>query len=142
MSESQGASPTPRIEGRVAQLLNARELVINVGAAAGVRKGMKFRVLADAPLEVLDPQTQAVLDTIDRDKTQVEAVEVRDKIAICRTFRNIGGNLVRRQLEGIFDLSVSRPETLQMKDSSLPPPLPESESYVKVNDRVISIEEK
>jgi hypothetical protein len=142
MSEPQGTPQAPKIEGRVAQLLNARELVINVGAAAGVRKGMKFRVLADAPLEVRDPQTNAVLDTIDRDKTQVEAVEVREKIAICRTFRNVGGNLVRRQLEGMFDLTVARPETLQLKDSALPPPLPESESYVKVNDRVTSIEEK
>lgn len=127
------------ITGRVAQLLNARELVINVGALAGVKKGMKFRVLADTPLEVRDPESHDLLDTVDREKTRVEAVEVREKIAICRTYRVI-------VKEGFPRISIAammlqereeRPETLHMKDSSLPAPLPENDSYVKTNDRVV-----
>lgn len=136
MTESQ--AETPLINGRVAQLLSSREVVINVGAEHGVRKGMHFRILAESPLEVTDPATQEVLDTIDREKTRVEAVEVRARITICRTFRTIrtGGISFSTAL---FGDAPTRPETFRLEDSSLPPPLPESESYVKRNDRVEEI---
>lgn len=140
MSEPATATPRDKINGRVAQLLNAREVVINVGAKAGVTKGMKFRILADTPLEVRDPATQEVLDTIDREKTRVEAVEVREKITICRTFRTITTGGIRN-LRGMLEPATSRPETLHTRDSSLPAPLPEEDSYVKTNDRVEEINE-
>ncbi len=140
MSDGTASDVRSPITGRVAQILNARELVINIGKAAGVVKGMKFKVLADTPLEVRDPGTGDLLDEIDREKTRVEAVEVRDKITICRTFRVITtGGVDLRALASIasaFQRAESRPETLSLEDSSLPPPLPEAESYVKANDRV------
>ena len=40
------------IKGKVSGVLNERELSINIGTKAGVRVGMKFRVLADKALEV------------------------------------------------------------------------------------------
>src|ERR1051325_2006161 len=74
------------ITGRVAQILNARELVINIGADAGVTKGMKFAVMSKAATEIRDPDTGEVLDTIDREKVRVRAIEVRPRITICRTY--------------------------------------------------------
>lgn len=76
-----------KIVGRVASILNAKELVINVGANQGVSPGMKFAVMAESPVSVTDPETGEVLDMIDREKVRVEAVEVREKISICRTYR-------------------------------------------------------
>lgn len=142
LAETQPKAKEPLV-GRVAQVLNARELVINIGSDAGVKPGARFAVLAEAPLEVKDPQTGQVLDTVDREKTRVEASEVRERITVCRTYRMIG-------TPPLFDLSPlasvslavrgnQRPETLHVEDSSLPPPLPERQSYVKINDRVIQV---
>jgi hypothetical protein len=131
----------PRVEGRVAAILNARELVVNIGAAAGVKPGMKFAVLADTPLEIRDPVNNSVLDTVDREKVRVEAAEVRGNITICRTYRLKGGNPFRPS-SGVFQFfSDAIPETLRISDASTPPPLSEEESYVKTNDRVVSIPE-
>lgn len=75
------------LQGQVAQILNEREVVINIGSNQGVRDGMKFAVLADEPTDVHDPVTGELLDKVDREKTRVEAVEVRPRITICRTYR-------------------------------------------------------
>lgn len=140
-----------RLEGRVAQILNAREVVINIGSAQDVKRGMKFAILAETPVEVIDPNTNEVLDTIDREKVRVEASEVRERITICRTFRTrtvggrggILGSYMRDFIEAqrMYEYEPPRKviETLRVEDSQFPPALDEDESYVKVNDRVIQI---
>jgi hypothetical protein len=140
------------LQGRVAQILNERELVINIGQEKGVKIGMKFAVLAETPIEIHDPETGDVLDVLDREKVRVEAAEVRPKITVCRTYvtRVIpGGTLYSGGLiSGMTAMSeaLSPPrkvvETLRAKDKSLPPPLSPEESYVKINDRVIQIKEE
>lgn len=142
MSEQQ-----KRLEGCVAAILNARELVINLGQAQGVRMGMKFAVLAESPLEIRDPNSGQVLDTVDREKVRVQASEVREKIAICRTYRvkMIPGGPLGERVSGFAGLTTlfiqprEEPETLSLSDSSMPPPLTEEESYVKIRDRVIQV---
>jgi len=133
-----------KIEGRVAAILNARELVINVGSDVGVVQGMRFAVLAESPIIVKDPLTGERLGQIDREKVRVEATDVHLKITICRTFRfkNIESISSLASLLGLGSSATPPkdiPETLQMQDSSLPPPLPEEQSYVKVKDRVIEV---
>lgn len=139
MSEKQ-----KKLEGLVAGILNARELVINLGQAHGVTLGMKFAVLAESPLEIRDPNSGEVLDTIDREKVRVESSEIREKITVCRTYRvrKISGGPFGETLSGLGSIAdIMRPprevqETLSIHDSSMPPPLSEDESYVKVKDRV------
>jgi hypothetical protein len=142
MSEQPKNTAEPNLEGRVAQLLNARELVINIGAKAGVKPGMKFAVLSETPLEIVDPGTKEVLDTVDRQKVRVEAHEVRPRVSICRTYRTrttpgwrVGA------LEEMLRRSEEVVETLRAEDSALPPPLSPEDSYVKINDRVVRIDE-
>lgn len=135
------ADQPARLEGRVAAILNARELVINIGSLAGVRPGNRFAVLAEAPLPILDPVSGSILDSVDREKVRVEASDVRERITICRTYRMKGGatNLFRVSdaLRGAFGEPVH--ETLRITDDSTPPPLSEEESYVSTNDRVIRV---
>lgn len=131
----------------MAAILNSKELVINIGDQHGVRHGMKFAVLAESELEVRDPESGKLLDTIDREKVRVEASEVRKKISICRTYRikKIPAGPLAKGALGIISLAeLSRPpreipETLSIHDSSILPPLPEEESYVKIKDRVIQV---
>jgi hypothetical protein len=144
MSSAQvGAGVVRILEGRVAEILNARELVINIGSDKGVTRRMKFAVLADAPKEVHDPETGELLDTVVKEKVRVEAVEVRPRITICRTYRTtttriIGGEYVdyfRRQHRE----ESKETETLKAADASYLEPLSPQQSYVKINDRVVTV---
>ena len=153
-TEAKIAKRVAPLEGRVAQILNARELVINIGAESGVTEGMKFAVMSRSPTEIRDPDTNAVLDTIDREKVRVRASEVRPKITICKTYvvRTIpagsvySGSLLESLTAPIKFMKDIQPpqkivDTLRADEKDLPPPLSEQESYVKRGDRVIQISE-
>lgn len=147
---SESADAKARVVGRVAQILNEFELVINVGAEAGVGQGMKFAVLAEAPQKIVDPVSKQELDAVDREKVRVQASEVRPKITICRTYRKKVIPAGPMYFPHLFEVGLKRtdasppreiPETLRALDSSLPKPLTQDESYVKINDRVVQIDE-
>ncbi len=93
-------------------------------------------------MDIVDPATDEVLDVIDREKVRVEASEVRDRIAICRTFktRTLGGGPFYANdyfsMQRLFDPPKTIIETLSVEDSQLPAPLDPEDSYVKINDRV------
>jgi len=128
------------IEGKVASIINERELAITVGSLSGVKIGMKFKVLTDRPTEVVDPDSKEVLGYIDREKVRVRVIEVAEKFAVCKTYRMIkvpGG--VDLSLAGLILRPSSTIETLRANEKSFLPPLSEEESYVKRSDRVIQI---
>ena len=139
------AKDIPLLQGKVAKILTEREVVINIGSVQGVKKGMRFAILAPTPEEVLDPETGEVLDVVDRTKVLVQATEVREKITICSTYRTTkisGGTLsAAYAFSRYFDPPQEIPETLRTEDSSLPAPLSPEESYVKIGDRVKQVEE-
>ncbi|HEX2988967.1 MAG TPA: hypothetical protein VHS06_12470 [Chloroflexota bacterium] len=125
------------LEGKVAQILNERELVINIGSAAGVIRGMRFAVLAATPVDVKDPDTGDVIDVVDRAKTHVEATEVRERITICGTYhrRYVGGS-IQQVLKEMEQFSGWQRQTFRIGDGGLPKPIDPTESYVKIGDRV------
>lgn len=135
------------IKGKVSGVLNERELTINIGSSHGVTEDMQFKILADKPIEVHDPDSNKVLGTLDREKVQVQATEVFEKFSICKTFRKtiVGSDafsslqLIGAKLSSIFPPRREIPETLKAEDSAFPPPLSTEESYVKKGDRVVQI---
>ena len=132
--------PTSLLEGKVAQILNDRELVINIGANKGVLEGMRFAVIGPE-FEVVDPDSQAILGTVDREKVRVEAIEVQERLTICATYqtRTVGGGLGDICLATFKDVFSPRrriPVTLKSSDVDMPAPLSPEESYVKIGDRV------
>ena len=133
------------LQGKVAAVLNERELAINIGTSKGVQVGMRFRVLAENPSEVVDPETAEILGYVDREKVRVQVVEVHERYAICRTYktRTVKGSA----LADLFTTPAFTPsrevvETLKAADSAYLPPLPENESYVKKGDRVEQLEDE
>lgn len=134
------SSETERLEGRVATIIDYKTLVINIGKEKGVKRGMKFAVLAETSLDIIDPDSHRILDSIDREKIRVEAVEVRDLVTVCKTYRTKkipGGPLYHPDLADFARPPREIEETLSIEEDSLPSPLPEEDSYVKVNDRVL-----
>jgi hypothetical protein len=90
------------IEGRVAQILNDRELIINRGRKDGVTGGMAFDVLMGNPLQVNDPETGESLGILERSKASVRVSEVHEKFAVCEGRRLTGPRESRIAPEGFF----------------------------------------
>jgi len=138
MNSSKPEDPGHRVEGRVAQVLSERRLVINVGSDHGVTMGMRFAVLAKTRTEIRDPESGDVLDMLDREKVRVRAREVRLRITICETYRTRPA-LWLSAAAMLGSEQQGPPETLHADASSLPPPLADDEAYVKANDRVVQV---
>lgn len=131
--------------GRVAQILNSRELVINLGTEQGVEFGMYFDVLDPKGQEIKDPVTKKVLGSIDRPKVRVKVTKVQAKICIASTYKktevNIGGHGVGI---GGFANALMPPklvieyETFKTDEQTWED-LSEEESYVKIGDPVVQV---
>ncbi|MEX2135933.1 MAG: hypothetical protein WEB29_03085 [Chloroflexota bacterium] len=128
------------IEGKVARILNSRELVINRGLAHGVQVGMRFEVLDPNSEDIRDPDTQEVIGSVYRPKVNVEAVIVEDRLSVARTYERTGGTggLAALSLSRAFYGEPSRPVTLKT-DEEMWEPLTEADSYVKRGDPVREI---
>lgn len=133
------------IQGAVAKILTARELVINRGSAEGVRRGMRFEVLDTKAENIKDPDTGELLGSIDRPKVQVEVTKVAEHLAIAATFRkkelNVGGGMMAltalaRQFEP--PKYEAKYETLKTNEATWED-LDESKSFVKTGDPVREI---
>ncbi|HXI89434.1 MAG TPA: hypothetical protein VNO24_05395, partial [Blastocatellia bacterium] len=141
--ENKMAKKAP-VEGKVATIINERELAINIGSNAGVQEKMTFKVLAATPLEIRDPETNEVLGIVEQEKVRVKAIEVRERLTICKTYRSrtIPGGPLSRIVDPTYLLLAPErtiPETLKASIESKLPPLSEEESYVKIGDRVVEV---
>jgi hypothetical protein len=143
-TERSGSAARPPIEGAVAKILTARELVINRGSKDGVEVGMKFQVLDPKAENVEDPETGNVLGSIDRPKVEVETTRVADHLSIARTFhsqrQNLGGLSISAALARQFEpiRLHERYETLRTDEATWED-LDESKSFVKTGDPVREI---
>ena len=135
-----------KIRGRVAKILNARELLINRGSADGVEVGMRFAVLDPEAENVKDPDTGDSLGSIFRPKVSVEVTEVEPHLSLAATYRkstvNIGGGgaLASSALSKLFEPPnyVERYETFRSSEQTWEA-LPESQSFVKVGDPIVQV---
>jgi hypothetical protein len=137
--EAHETLPQVNDDGKVAQVLNERELVINIGRADGVQRGMKFAVLAAKPTEITDPDTGEVLGELDREKVRVKITEVHANMAVARTYESwtVGGVW----FSNVFEEKRREYRTFHYSPGSIPAPIDDSDSYVKIGDRVKRIED-
>lgn len=135
------------IKGKVAKILNTRELVINIGSDHGVAEGMIFNVLDPSGEDIKDPDTGSVLGSLCRTKLQVKVIVVHSNMAVAITFKKttyLVGRTSFPALEGeittfakLLDVqrTVVKQETLKKPDEVYDP-LEEKDSYVKTGDIV------
>lgn len=148
MSSKQENEP---IRGRVARILNSREIVLNVGSMNGIVVGMKFDVLDPKGEEIIDPETGEVLGSLSRPKVRVKVKTVQDRLSVAGTYRtreiNIGGT--GGALGSLGSLSemlrppqyVKKVETFKTTEKTWED-LDESESFVKTGDPVVQVIEE
>ena len=137
------------IHGKVARILNARELVLNIGSEHGVKIGMLFDVLDRKGEDIKDPDTGEVLGSLQRPKVRVKIVSIQEKLSVASTYKskevNVGGTV---DFGGIGKISamlmppkyVRSYETLKTTEQTWED-LDENKSYVKSGDPVVSVKE-
>jgi hypothetical protein len=137
------------IRGRVAKVLNTRELALNIGSTSGVKVGMLFDILDPNGYDIRDPDTMEILGSIERPKVRVKVIQVLEQLSVASTFKaekiNIGGSFDLGVTGRISDLLrppqyVTKYETLKTDEKTWED-LDESESYVKTGDPVVSVRE-
>lgn len=134
------------IRGKVARILNSRELVINVGTKDGVSPEMFFDVLDPKGEDILDPDTGEILGSINRPKVRVKVTKVFERLSLASTYRrhdvNIGGRGpdISRGFAAMLlpPHIVTKYETLKTTEKTWED-LDETESYVKTGDPVVEI---
>ena len=139
---------TKLIRGKVARVLNTREIAINLGVEDGVTVGMYFNVMDLQYEDISDPDTDEVLGSIGRPKVRVRIVHVQEKLSLATTYRkervNTGGDFLslgpfaRSLMPPIW---VTRYETLSKIEENRDL-LDEEDSYVKVGDPVVQVIEE
>lgn len=132
------------IKGKVAKILNTRELVLNIGSDAGVVMGMVFSILDKSGEDIRDPESGRVLGSLHREKVKVRVNAVQQNMSVAITFNTTGnagllgnpfGTDLNRisQILGAYSRNVVRHETLAIPQGMYEP-LAEKDSYVKVGD--------
>lgn len=136
------------IRGKVARILNSRELALNIGSKDGVQVGMYFDVMDQEHENILDPDTDEVLGSIERPKVRVRVMLVQDRLSLASTFKkkriNVGGSSGLGVFAGGLSEAlmpanwVTRYETLKTEEKTWEN-LEEKESYVKTSDPVVQV---
>jgi hypothetical protein len=125
------------IEGKVARILNSRELVINRGSAHGVKTGMYFAIYEPSAEEVTDPETGEVLGSVLRPKVKVQVSLAANRFCVARTFEtrrvNVGGTGIDIAAVIGAPKFETRTQTLRTREATWEK-LSESESFVKTGD--------
>ena len=129
--------------GKVARVLNSRELALNIGEDQGVHIGMKFDVMDETGKNITDPDTNQIIGSIERAKVRVEIIDVQKNLSVASTYRthNIdrGGRVSSLpQISQILLPNKWVKETLKADETTWED-LPESKSYVKTGDKVIQV---
>ena len=136
------------IRGKVARILNVRELALNVGQQDGTSVGMLFDILDPTGYEIKDPDTGEVIGSVNEPKVRVRIKLVQDKMSVATTYKgkrvNMGGRgqLGLAALLGGFDSSppvwVTEYENLRTEEETLEE-LAEEESYVATGDIAVQV---
>lgn len=131
------------IRGKIAQILNSREVALNIGEEDKVRLGMTFDILFSQGLVIEDPDTGEELGSVDRPKARVKIWRVHAKFSLAKTYRttrvNVGGHgsLGSLGIRGMFEPPKweTHREELNIEHSN--EGQADYEGYVKIGDTVV-----
>ena len=135
---------TEPIRGKVARIINAREVILNIGQEHGVRVGMSFDILTPRGLDIRDPDTGENLGSFQRAKNRIRVIQTQDKLALASTYRS--RSVADALAEAFFGTRASQTttsrknqfETLRTSRATWED-LPDDDSYVSEGDPVVQV---
>ena len=138
-------SKSEPIRGKVARILNSRELALNIGLERGVELDMLFDILDPDSENIQDPDTGVIIGSLSRPKVRVKIVDVHEKMSVASTYRsrdiNVGGSGPSfNTLASVFAPPrwVREVETLKTEEATWED-LKEEDSYVATGDPVVQV---
>ena len=139
---------TAPIRGKVARILNSREMVINVGVQNGVTVGMRFEVMDAKGEDIRDPDTGELLGSLERPKVEVEVAKVQERLSVASTYKQESVNVGGAGIGGFIGMPLgemlmpakweTRYETLKTEEKTWED-LEEEDNYVKTGDPVVQV---
>ena len=131
------------IQGKVAAILNERDLVINKGEKDGVSEGMPFQVTQpDVPIR--DPDSGAELGVLTRDKIKVRVVELHPHFSVAKTYETYSARVpseVQQAMSQFSGRTVTRVRKILNKSPEVgSDTIGQEGSTVYVGDPVVQIE--
>ena len=135
---------TEAIRGKIARVLNSREVALNIGSANGVSVGMYFDVMDPTGEDITDPDTEEVLGSIERSRVRVKVTHVQERLSIASTYKtkriNVGGHGIDPKFTRFLMPPewITKYETLKTKEKTWED-IDEEESYVRAGDPVIQV---
>ncbi len=147
---------TQPIRGKVARVLNAREIAINIGTTHGVQIGMYFDVMDPSDQAISDPDTGELLGSIERPKVRVKIIRVQEKLSVASTYKSTQVNVgaIGSKSMAILDATLAYalfPSGLALlpilrgqyetfkKIKETPEPFDEKDSKVKTGDPIVQV---
>ena len=121
------------IEGKIAKILNTRELVLNRGSDDGVSVDMEFAVL-EPRLSIIDPETQEPLGELEREKIRVRVFETHPKFSLARTYETYRELNRDRGLLGGFGPQSYYVTQVKRLNTSVAPAYQEGVANVNIGD--------
>lgn len=134
---------TKAIHGKVARVLNSREVALNIGSADGVAVGLYFDIMDAKGEDITDPDTGETLGSIQRAKVRVQVIHVQEKLSLAATYRQRRGGSRRLFNAGLAEFLMPQKwaneyETLKSQEKTWEP-MSEQESYVEIGDPVVQV---
>ena len=133
------------IRGKVARILNSREIALNLGSDDGVAVGMCFDIMDSKSEDIKDPDTGQILGSIERPKVRVKVTLVQEKLSLATTYKTRRINVGGTGLEiGVLSKAFMPPEwateyeTLRTAEQTWDD-LDEAESYVTTGDPAVQV---
>ena len=135
---------TEPIRGKIARIINAREVILNIGQDQGVRVGMTFDILTPRGFNIRDPDTGENLGSFQRAKSRIRVIQTQDKLSLASTYRS--RSVADALAEAFFGNRASQTttnrknqfETLRTSIETWED-LPDDDSYVSEGDPVVQV---
>lgn len=124
------------LHGKVAQLLNVRQLAVNIGRKHGVQEGMYFAVLNRNAADIRDPDTHELLGSTVLPKVHVKVTKVEAEFCIA----DVEGTRFRKgfTLPAFFYTEYAEvPKTLSRSENAEVEEIEEKDSIVRIGDPVV-----
>ena len=126
------------IEGKIAQILNTRVLVINRGSDDGVVPDMEFAVM-EPHLSIVDPDTEEPLGDLQIEKIRVRVFDTRPKFSLARTYQTyqeLNPDSVLPRLVGAVSPYVTKVKRINAEGNSIDH---EGVANVRIGDMVAQV---
>ena len=73
------------IRGKVAQILDSRQVVLNVGSTDHVTEGMMFKIINPKGEQIRDPDTHQILGSVESPRAFVRVIQVQENLSVATT---------------------------------------------------------